>query len=122
MDDPAGGGAGAFHDRLGERRVRVHRAGDLLEAALELLRDDQLGDHLGRARADDVRAEQLAVARVADDLHHALAVAVDGRRADAAHRELARPRRRAPRSRASASVRPKLATCGEQNVAPGMSS
>ena len=51
-----------FHDRLGERRVRVHRARDLLVAALELLRDDQLGDHLRGARADDVGAEQLAVA------------------------------------------------------------
>ena len=62
---------------------------DLGEAALERAHVDELLDQLGRARADDVAAEQLAVAALADDLDQAGAVAVDGAAADGAVGDLA---------------------------------
>src|SRR5919199_5571378 len=62
---------------------------DLRVAALERARVDQLLDQLGRLRADDVAAEQLAVLALADDLHQPAAIAVDGPRADGAVLELA---------------------------------
>ena len=58
-------------------------------AALERAHVDQLLDQLGRARADDVPAEQLAVRALADELHHAGAVAVDDPAADRAVGHLA---------------------------------
>src|SRR4051812_43456908 len=58
-------------------------------AALERLGVDELLDELGRARPDDVAADQLAVLRVADDLDHPVAVTVDRARADRAVLELA---------------------------------
>src|SRR4051812_16033554 len=64
-------------------------AADLVIAALERLGVDELLDQLGRARADDVAADQLAVLLVADDLDHAAAVAVDGAGADRAVVDLA---------------------------------
>src|SRR5690606_4595566 len=57
-------------------------------AALERLRVDELLDHLGRLRADDVAAEQLAVLLVADDLDGA-GLAGDRRAADRAVGDLA---------------------------------
>src|SRR5918993_2890299 len=89
VDEPAVGRAGGLEDRLGERRMRMDRAGDLRVAALQIPGDDELLDQVGGLRRDDVRAEDLAVAAVADDLHHAAAIAVDGRRADRAHRHFA---------------------------------
>ena len=62
---------------------------DLVVAALERLGVDELLDQLGRAGADDVAADQLAVLLVADDLDHAAAVAVDGAGADRAVVDLA---------------------------------
>ncbi len=53
------------------------------------LRVDELLDQLGRLRADDVAAEQLAVLLLADDLDQPGAVAVDGPRADRAVLDLA---------------------------------
>src|SRR5947209_6095315 len=87
VNRPAGGRPPALHHGLGEGRVRMDRAGDFLEAALQLLRDNELCDQLGGTDPDDVCAEQLPVPAVAHDLHHPLTVAVDGRGADATHRE-----------------------------------
>src|SRR5215217_7084858 len=67
----------------------VHDARDLVEAALQRPRVDELLDQLGGARADDVPADQLAVLGLADDLDHAAAVAVDRARADRAVVDLA---------------------------------
>src|SRR3954466_8247356 len=64
-------------------------AADLVVAALECLGVHELLDQLGRAGADDVAADQLAVLLVADDLDHAAAVAVDGAGADRAVVDLA---------------------------------
>jgi hypothetical protein len=67
----------------------VDDAADLVVAALERLGVHELLDQLGRAGADDVAADQLAVLLVADDLDHAAAVAVDGAGADRAVVDLA---------------------------------
>ena len=63
--------------------MRVNREVDFFDGELVRPRDDELVNQLGRVRADDVRAEDLAVLRVANDLHEALRVA---RRARAAAR------------------------------------
>src|ERR687889_587384 len=89
VDEPAVGGAGGLHDRLRQRRVPVDDPSDLAVAALERLGVDELLDELGRARADDVAADQLAVLLVADDLDEAGAVAVDGAGSDRAVLQLA---------------------------------
>ena len=67
--------------------MSVDRARDLLEAGFQLLRYDELRDQVGRLRADDLCAEQLAVLALAHDLDRPVAVAVDERRADASERE-----------------------------------
>src|ERR1044072_481485 len=54
----------------------------LLVAALQRHRRDQLGDHVAGAGADDVGAEDLAVLRVDDELDQAVFVVVDGGAAD----------------------------------------
>src|SRR3954468_19539759 len=62
---------------------------DLGVAALEGLGVDELLDELGRLRADDVAADELAVLLVADDLDDAAAVAVARAGADGAVLDLA---------------------------------
>src|ERR1700712_1006111 len=89
VDEPAVGGPGRLHDALRERGVAVDDAGDLGVAAFDELDVDELLDQLGRAGADDVGAEHLAVLLVADDLDDAVAVAVDRARADRAELDLA---------------------------------
>src|SRR3954463_5918006 len=69
--------------------MAVDDARHLGEAALERLGVDELLDELGRARADDVATDHLAVLLVADDLHDAAAIAVDGAAADRAVLDLA---------------------------------
>ena len=69
--------------------MRVDDPGELLVAALERDHVHDLGDHVAGTVADDVGADDLAVLRVGDDLHHALAVVVDGRCADSAELEAA---------------------------------
>ena len=64
--------AGGFHDGLGIGRVRVHGVEDLFLGGLELLGHHQLGDQLGRLRADQVGAQELAVLGVEDELDEAL--------------------------------------------------
>src|SRR5207248_9312695 len=66
---------GGFHQGFGQRRVCVDRQVELLESQSVLDRERRLGDEVGRAGSDDVRAEQLARARVGDDLDEALALA-----------------------------------------------
>ena len=88
MSQPSAARAASM-TRLGQRRVAVDDARDLGVAALERLGVDELLDQLGRLRADDVAADQLAVLLVADDLDHAAAVAVDGAGADRAVVDLA---------------------------------
>ena len=84
MDRPAVDGAGGVEDRLGDRRVGVDDLGQLLVAALEGHRRDQLGDHVAGPVADDVGAEDLPVLGVDDQLDQALFVVVDGGAADPA--------------------------------------
>ena len=67
----------------------VDDPGQLLVAALERDRVDQLGDHVAGAVADDVGAEDLAVLGVDDELHDPVAVVVDRRGADPAELHLA---------------------------------
>ncbi len=67
----------------------VDDPGQLLVAALERHRRDQLGDHVAGAVADDVGAEDLAVLGVDDELDQAVFVVVDGRAADPAELLLA---------------------------------
>src|SRR5690606_37097706 len=55
-------------DGLGQRRVRVHVARDLVDGEVPLLRERELGQELGRVGADEVAAEELAVRRVGDEL------------------------------------------------------
>src|SRR4051794_27260177 len=69
--------------------MAVDHAGQLGVAALQRADVDELLDELGRLRADDVAAEQLAVLLLADDLDQAGAVAVDGAGADRAVLQLA---------------------------------
>ena len=57
--------------RLRHRRVRVDRADQLFDRALEPQRQRRLGDELGRARADHVHAEDLVVLLLGDDLDEA---------------------------------------------------
>src|SRR5881409_3620942 len=68
VDGVAVHGHRRLHHRLAERRVRVDVAAELPGVALEELRQRGLGDELGRAVADDVRAQQLAGLGVGDDL------------------------------------------------------
>src|SRR5207248_4332434 len=82
VDQPAVRRARRFHHGLRERGVAVDHARHLGEAALQRARVDELLHELGRAAADDVAAEQLAIAGLADDLDEAGAVAVDGAPAD----------------------------------------
>src|ERR687893_2700347 len=66
---------GGLHDGLGDGRVRVDDAAQLVGRRFEVERDDRPVDDLGRVRADDVDAEQLVVLRLADDLDEALLLA-----------------------------------------------
>ena len=68
---------------------------DFLDGVLVLARDGELVDQLRGVRADDVRAEDLAVLRVADDLHEAVGLARRARAAVRGEGELARPCTRA---------------------------
>ena len=99
--------------------MAVDDARELGVTALQQLDVDQLLDQLGRLRADDVAAQQLAVALVADDLDQAAAVAVDRAGADSAVLDLADGDVMAGLARLS-SV-PDDATLGLQKVARGMS-
>ena len=58
----------------------MDREVDLFEGQPVLDRQRRLGDEVGRARADDVRAEQLARLRVGNDLHETFRLA-QGQRA-----------------------------------------
>src|SRR5688572_2409154 len=62
-------------DCLGEGRVRVDRQVDFLDGELVLAGHAQLVNQLRGVRPDDMRAEDLAILRIADDLHEALGVA-----------------------------------------------
>src|SRR5436305_5433291 len=78
VDQPAIGCTARLHYGLREGRVAMDRARDLRVTALEQSGVDQLLDHLGRFRPDDVSAEQLAVAFLSDDLHQSRPVAITG--------------------------------------------
>src|SRR5690606_4746652 len=73
------GGAGGLHNRLRERRMRMHRFDDLVRGRLQFARRDRLGNQLGRIARDDMAAQPLTVFRVVDDLDEALRV-THGRR------------------------------------------
>ena len=59
-------------DGLGQRGMRMDGQVDFLDRELVLSGDAELVDQLRRVRTDDVRAEDLAVLRVADDLDEPL--------------------------------------------------
>src|SRR5437764_6093425 len=60
-----------FGDRFGEGWMRVNREIDFLDRELILTGDGKLVDQLGRVRADDMRAKDLSILRVANDLDEA---------------------------------------------------
>ena len=75
----------AFLQRLRQRRVRVHIAGQFVGGQVPLLRQRQLGQQLRDVMSDQASAEQLAVLAVGDQLDEpagvnpcALAFAVNG--------------------------------------------
>ena len=67
----AGDAVGHFLQRLGQRRVGVHVAGDLFGGEVPQLGEGELGQELGHVRADHVQAEDLAVLGVGDELDEA---------------------------------------------------
>ena len=76
-------GVRGFAHRLRHRRVRVDRADQLFDRALEPHGERGLGDELGRARADHVDAEDLVVLPVGDDLDEAFDLVGDPARGPA---------------------------------------
>ena len=56
-------GAGGVLVGLGERRIDVDRAEDLVQADAVLHRGDELGDQVAGVLADDGRAEDAVLAR-----------------------------------------------------------
>src|ERR1700688_4395241 len=78
-----------FHHGLAEGRVGVDVAAELPGVALEELSQRGLGDELGGAGPDDVRAEQAAALGVAHHLHETGRLAVDDRAPERGERELA---------------------------------
>ena len=68
--------------------MRMDREVHFLDRELVRPRDDELVNQLRRVRADDVRAEDLAVLRVANDLHEALRLARRARAAAGHERKL----------------------------------
>src|SRR5690606_39881334 len=78
-----------FGNALRQRRMRMHSRLHLLRRRLEVAADDEFADQLARARPDDVRAQDLAVLLVADDLHEAFRLARRARATARAERERA---------------------------------
>ena len=75
MDRGAVRGMGRLANRLGHGRVRVDRAKEFLDRALEAKRQCRFRDQLGRAQADHVHAKYLVVLLVEHDLDEALQLA-----------------------------------------------
>ena len=100
VDRAAFGRERRLEDRLGQRRVRVAGGGDLARRRLERERERQLRDQLGRAVADDVRAHDLPVAGLGEDLREACRSA--RRRAPCPRRRTGSGRRAARRRSARA--------------------
>src|SRR5437868_565009 len=71
--------AEAIQHRLCECRMRVHGEHQVFDCSFELHDSHAFGDQLGRQRADDVHAQDLAELCVADDLHKSVVRAEDGR-------------------------------------------
>ena len=88
IDHVAGEAVEALLQRLGQRRVGVDVAGQLVGGEVPLLRQRQLGQQLGDVGADQVSAEQLAVLLVGDQLDEAGRVAEAVRLAVGGEREL----------------------------------
>src|SRR5262249_19654291 len=59
---------GRFHERLGERRVRMNAELEVRRAGGHLDRYDTLGDQLTGARADDTDAQNPLSLRIDDEL------------------------------------------------------
>src|SRR5258708_21174368 len=75
---------------LGHCRMGMDREIDLLDGVLVLARDRQLMDHFGGMSADDVRAQDLTVFLVAEDLDEAFGFPPAARPAVCGEGELAR--------------------------------
>ena len=78
-----------FHQRLGQRRVGVDREVELLHGQPVLDGEGRLRDQVGRPRADDVRAQELARLRVGEDLRVSLRLAERQRATRRGEREAA---------------------------------
>src|SRR5215207_1020421 len=78
-----------FLDRLGERRMGVAGAGDVLGRRAELHRDRAFHYEVARLRPDDVDAEHPIGCRIRQDFHEAVRRAVDLGAAVGRERELA---------------------------------
>src|SRR6266568_6508720 len=78
-----------LHHRFTQGRVWVDVPSELPRVAVEQLRERGLGDELGGARADDVRADERPALRVRDHLHEPGRLAVDDRAAKCGEGKLA---------------------------------
>ena len=104
--------AGGLHDGLGVGRVRVHGVEDLFLGRFELLGHHQFGDQLGRLRADQVGAQELAVLGVEDELDEPLGLVRRRGHGRWPGTGTCRCGPRGPPRCAAFSVRPTLATPG----------
>lgn len=119
VDHVTGEAVEGLLQRLRQRGVGVHVAGGLEGGEVPLLREGQLGQKLGDVRSDQVTADELEVLGVGDQLDEADGFAEAVGLAVRAERELG-DLDLATLALACSSVRPKLATCGWQNVARGI--
>src|SRR5579862_7734270 len=78
-----------FGDGLGQRRMRVDEEVDLFDRKLVLPRHAELVNQLGRVRADDMRAQDLAILGFANDLDESLGLTRGPRPAGGREREFA---------------------------------
>src|SRR6185437_9464526 len=89
MNRALGDRHGGFLDRLGQRRMRVAGAGDVLGGSAEFHGDDGFGDHVAGVGADEVHAEHAVGLGVGEDFHEAFGGLVHLGTAVGGHRKLA---------------------------------
>ena len=76
-----------LHDGLPQRGMGVDVAGHLVDRQVPLLGEGQFGQQFGDVRADQVRTEELAVLRVAQQLDEAAGIPDAGGLSVGAERE-----------------------------------
>ena len=79
---------GGFVHRFAQSRMRVNRRFDFFVSRFQRHRQTKLGNHLGRFRPDDMRAENFAVRFADDQLNKTIGLADGARFATRAERKL----------------------------------